>query len=1282
MALQFVFGGSGSGKTRYLYEQAIRLSLEQPGRRFLVVVPEQFTMQAQKEIIRLHPGHGIMNIDVLSFKRLAYRVFDELAVKMPVVLDDMGKSMVLRRVSGRKKSGLGLYGSHLGQAGFINQLKSQISELCQYGITPQDLEQLQGETENPLLKQKLGDLGLIFQEFKDYIADHYITAEEILDILCRELPRSEMLKNSVIFLDGYTGFTPVQYRIVELFITHALDVVCAVTVDYRADPYRESGIQNLFYMSKHTVCRLAAMAKAGGVELKEDVILDRRPAWRFAQSPALDFLEQNLYRYNGRAWKGEQDQVKLFCGQTPEEEVRYVKSRIESLVREQGLRYRDMAVVTGDLAAYGREITRQFDQAGIPFFMDDKKSILENPMVELIRAVLEAVRDFSYENVFRYLKTGLVYDRGAVGEVGAESGGETVGAAGAESGGEAVGAARADYGGEAVGTARADIGGEATGAARTDIGEEAVGVARLNSGGEATGAARTNSGGEATGAACMDTGEEAIDWEEASDGELADVLLEGTGGGLGRRYSREEAAVMTDRLENYVRALGINGWKRWDRQWEAQFKGAENLNLQELNDFRQWILAPLRPLREAMAKDATVASVTQALRTYLESMELKEKLEEYQAYFAARGLRGDENLAREYGQVYDRVEELFERLTGLLGDEKAERKSYAQILDAGFGEIQVGVIPATIDQVMVGDITRTRLDGVQVLFFVGVNDGVVPQRKNGGSLLGDRDREFFKAHRLELAPTAREDGCMQKFYLYLMLSKPSRRLVITYAGRSSDGKSLRPSVLLGEVYKLFPGLTAEDGSTVKWPVQTPRDGKETLIQGLKTYRDLKEPDAADGSEQDSQWERKFLELYRWFFGQEDYREEVKMLVQAAFYSYEERGIGRAAARALYGKILQGSVTRLEQYASCAYAHFLRYGLELMERREYELEAVDMGNLFHQSIDRCFQVMKAQGRDWRNLTEEGRQGLVKESVSQVVADYGNTIMMSTARYAYLAGRVERMTDRTIWALAEQVKRGDFEPAGFEVSFSAVDNLKAMRIALSPDEELQLRGRIDRMDICEDGGTLYVKIIDYKSGGTSFDLAALYYGLQLQLVVYLDAALEMEERKNPGKEVVPAGIFYYNIQDPLVEKKAAMTPEEIQQQILRQLRMNGLVNRELEVIRHLDREIETQSDVIPVALKAGLIQESRSSVASGKRFEQLKSYVNQKLRTAGRDILEGDTSLKPYKNSARTACDYCPYHAVCGFDTKTAGYGYRKLKALKPEEIWEELGTEDRAETDGE
>ena len=248
-----------------------------------------------------------------------------------------------------------------------------------------------------------------------------------------------------------------------------------------------------------------------------------------------------------------------------------------------------------------------------------------------------------------------------------------------------------------------------------------------------------------------------------------------------------------------------------------------------------------------------------------------------------------------------------------------------------------------------------------------------------------------------------------------------------------------------------------------------------------------------------------------------------------------------AAKALYGTVLGGSVTRLEQYASCAYAHFLNYGLELAERQQYELAAMDIGNLFHDSIDLCFKKMKEQGGDWKTIGEDERKALVHTAVTEVTEEYGNTILKSSARNAYLARKVEKITDRTIWALAEQLKKGDFTPVGFEVSFSAADNLKAMKIALSEEEALHLRGRIDRMDLCEDEEHVYVKIIDYKSGGTSFDLTALYYGLQLQLVVYMDAAMEMEERRNPDKAVIPAGIFYYNINDPVIDREGDMTPE---------------------------------------------------------------------------------------------------------------------------------------------
>ena len=1142
MSLQFIAGGSGSGKTRYLYEKVIKESMEHPDIQYLFIVPEQYTMQTQKELVRLHPRHGLFNIDVLSFKRLAYRVFEDVGVQLPVVLDDMGKSMVIRKVAGKLKKDLKLYGGHLEQPGFISQLKSQISELSQYGVSAEDLEMVEGETDRTLLKEKLGDLKTIYKGFKDYIESHYITEEEILDILCRKLPQWEPLKSSVILLDGYTGFTPVQYRLAELFMLHAREVLCCITADPREILYKECSIQHLFYMGRHTVCRLKKMAEEHHIPVEKEIWCDHRPAWRFKDSRELDFLEQNLYRYTGKIWEKQPEDILIYRGKNPAQETSYVCSCINEKVQKEGLRYRDMAVITGDLASYGKEIAHRFDEAGIPYFLDDKKSILENPFIELIRAALEAVKDCSYESIFRYLKTGFVYDE---------------------------------------------------------------------------------------------------------------------------QYPADKMQVFTDRMENYARALGIRGWKNWDMTWEKPCRGGERLNLDELNEFRIWVLEPLKTLRQAFKEEnATISSVTTVLRQVLEAMKLEEKLESFSAYFLERKEPGDENRAREYSQVYERVMELLERLEGLLGEEKADMKNYIQILDAGFEEIKIGVLPATADQVMIGDITRSRLEAVKVLFFTGVNEGIVPQRKAGGSLLNDGDREVFKSLHMELAPTAREEGCIQKFYLYLMLSKPSDQLVLTYAAVNSQGKSAHPSSLVGEIRKLFPKLVQMEESTMEHSVWTARDGLQQLIAGLREAGDK-------NLEQLKEAQGEFLELFSRFYGKEEYKKLVEKLTDAAFFVYEDKGIGREAARALYGQNLQGSVTRLEQFAACAYAHFLKYGLELMERQEYQLEAVDMGNLFHQSLDQCFEVIHENGLDWSNITEEERKKLVKECVDQVTAQYGNTIMSSSARNTYLAKRVERITDRTIWALAEQVKKGDFVPSGFEVSFSAIDNLKAMKIRLSEDEELLLKGRIDRLDLCEDEKHVYVKIIDYKSGNTSFDLAALYYGLQLQLVVYMDAALEMEERKHPEKMAVPAGIFYYNIKDPMVKKEGEMTSEEIEKQILKQLRMNGLVNSDLEVIHHLDREIQKESDVIPVAVKDGYVQEAKSSVAGQKRFDALRRYVGSRLKRSGQSILKGENGLLPYKDGDRTACDYCPYHAVCGFDTKTAGYGFRRLRSMKPEEVWQEI-----------
>ena len=426
-------------------------------------------------------------------------------------------------------------------------------------------------------------------------------------------------------------------------------------------------------------------------------------------------------------------------------------------------------------------------------------------------------------------------------------------------------------------------------------------------------------------------------------------------------------------------------------------------------------------------------------------------------------------------------------------------------------------------------------------------------------------------------------------------------------------------------------------------------------------------------------DKAFLELMKAFLLSKESEKEGQKLVSAAFYSYKQRGIGKAAAKALYGPIISGSVTRMERFASCAYAHFLSYGLELEQRQEYELAAADIGNLFHEAINRYFSERKEEGRDVRTIGEEERGALVRSCVKQVAEEYGNTILKSSARNAYLASRIERITDRTVWALTEQLKKGDFMPAGFELSFSAADGLKAMEIPISREESIRLKGRIDRVDLCEDEEAVYVKIIDYKSGNAAFDLNALYYGLQLQLVIYMDAAMELEGRRRKEKEVVPAGIFYYNISDPVIDRIGPETREAAAARVLKQLRMNGLVNSELKAISHLDRNIESESDVIPVAIKDGLVQEAKSNVAGRERFAALRQFVREKLKSEGREILDGAIEIKPYKQGNKSACDYCPYNGVCGFDLRCFGFGFRRFKALKSEEIWQEI--EGKGESDG-
>lgn len=1141
MSLRFYFGPTDGELSHKVYQDVIQRSLDRPDQNFFIVVPDQFTMQTQKELSTLHPRGGILNIDVLSFGRLGHRVLQEVGCKEIPVLDDTGKSLVLQKVTEGMGERLPMLGGFLHKQGYIHEVKSAISEFMQYGLSPKDVEDLVAFAgEKKVLAGKLRDLGVIYERFEDYIKDHFVTAEETLDLLRRNLAQAKLMQGSVVVLDGFTGFTPIQYRLLQEMASLCDEMIITLVCGEKESPYRLDGEQKLFYLTKKTVNDLERLAAEAGIlrDRRDDVFLsgDEEDAGE------LTFLRQHFFRYDGRVFSADAEhrgQLRISEMMSPAQEVHQTAIEICRLLREERLAFRDVVLVTGDLEGYAPYVESEFTKMGIPFFIDRTRGITLNPLTEFLLSAIElSLKNYSYESVFHYLRSGM------------------------------------------------------TGMADEEI----------------------------------------------------------------------------DRLENYVLATGIRGKKAYQNLFVKRPKGMDPHDETELNALNQTRLTFLEQVSILSGKKSDAAkNYVERLYDFIVQAKCHQKLETSAKWFKEQG---DASRAKEYEQIYRLVVELLEQIHELLGEEKITLQEFYDILVAGLGEIQVGTIPQNVDRVLVGDMERTRLKPVKALFFLGVNDGIIPRNVSKGGIISDMEREFLKDSTHELAPTPRQQMFIQRFYLYLIITKPLERLYLSFVRQGSDGMSVRPAYLIDALKKLFPGISVQmpQGEPALLQLMTPKQGQELLAEELREY--------AAGL-LDAAKEKEFFTLYD-LYGREAWEAVREQYEDAAFSRYEETALSREISKLIYGSVLENSVSRLETFASCAYRHFLQYGLALKERQEFGFEAVDLGNVYHHVLEAFAQKMEQTGETWFSFDEQFAAKTIAELLEQEAAQYGASVLFDTRRSAYQIKRMERVLLRTVDTLQKQLKKGSFEPKEYEVLFYQMQDLGDIRVALSEDEKMHLQGRIDRIDTAEDAQHVYVKVMDYKSGEKKFDLVALYYGLQMQLVVYMNAALEREKEKtaHSGKEVVPAALLYYHLEDPVVESDAELSEEDLNEKILLSLRAKGIVNDSAEVIGRLDKEFTEKSDVIPVERKKDGTFSARSSVMNAEALQNVSAYVSRKLTEFGREILDGSIAINPYERGKENACTYCPYQSVCGFDRLMPGCKMRTLEELPEEEIMERMKEADR------
>ena len=683
-----------------------------------------------------------------------------------------------------------------------------------------------------------------------------------------------------------------------------------------------------------------------------------------------------------------------------------------------------------------------------------------------------------------------------------------------------------------------------------------------------------------------------------------------------------------DITENYVRAMNIRGRRKYQDKWVWHTKRITEEELETANRVRAGIAGIFAPLDELMKKrGVTAGEYTKGLRAFAESEGIEEKLLKQ-----AERLRetGDAERAGEYEQIYQKLMELFDRIEALIPEEKMTLKEYMETLDAGLSEIKVGVIPPGVDRVNAGDMTRSRMSGIRVLFFIGLNESLIPKENKGAGLLSDFDREYLKELGISLSPTAREKIGEEKLYFYMSITKPSETLYMTFSEVDLSGKSRRQSYFISVLKKLMPALETEK--------YTQEMMEAELLCSTDALRSLS--DRLNESHDD-----RAMELYRFFSSDEKYAEVLEMMMKAAFFDYREDPISKAAAEAIYGRLSVVSPSRLERYAACAYQHFLQYGLRLREREEFAFERRDMGTLLHGVLESCSKIMEERKKTFSDLDIDEARSLANEALDKFLAENENLVLNSSYRNKYFVSRMARILVRTVGILTEQAKKGSFRTDKVEKEFF----------------EDGFSGRIDRIDTTDSGSKLYVSIIDYKSGNKSFDLSKVLYGLDLQLVIYMNAAMKIEKIEHPDKEVRPAGIFYYYIDDPVVRASdlSEATADEAAQKIKEALKLRGVVNSDSEVIKLFDSDTGSKSDVIPVAFKKDGSFTAASSVLEEDAFRVMAEYVNRKCIDFKNEIALGSVKKSPAKYDKVLSCDYCAYRDVCYFDERQRGFEARKL-----------------------